>query len=106
MNELDELERFVVPGAGYIEISKHAHALTGSAVGFHFTVTWSRHYPAGGVLSRSEAIKLANHILKVCGSVTESEESEYNRRMKDQGISLRWPKKSLFARILTFLSIK
>ena len=55
---------FEVIGAGKIEISISSNYCCGGQRGFSFGVEWGRHDYAGGVLSRQEAIKLAEHILK------------------------------------------
>ena len=57
-------EYFEVIGAGKIEISKFDGVQCGGKLGFSFGVEWGRHGYTGGLLSREEAIKLAEHILK------------------------------------------
>lgn len=55
---------FEVVGAGKIEISKFDGVQCGGKLGFSFGVEWGRNEYTGGVLSREEAIRLAEHILK------------------------------------------
>lgn len=74
---------FNVAGAGTIRMSHEAHSWTGGAIGFSFGVSWGAHKFAGGVLSRSEALKLANHIISECEKCTMSEEDELKMRYKD-----------------------
>lgn len=66
MEEPIEIEcvYFDVPGAGKIQISRSTSVRTGSAEGFSFGVEWGRHGYAGGVLSREEAVRLSNFILR------------------------------------------
>lgn len=67
---------FEVVGAGVLRISKEANGLCGNAVGFSFGVSWGRHEFTGGVMSRSEALRLARHIIEECEKCTMSEEEE------------------------------
>lgn len=60
-----EDKEFAVHGAGLIRISSTVDATTGGAVGFSFGVSWGRHEYAGGVIDKSEAIRLAKHILRI-----------------------------------------
>jgi len=58
---------FDVLGAGQIEISESANWQCGGKTGFGFGVEWGKHGYAGGVISREEAIKLAEFILNTVG---------------------------------------
>ena len=58
---------FEVIGAGQIEISHSSEVHCGGETGFSFGVEWGEYGFAGGVLSKEEAIKLAEHILRVIG---------------------------------------
>ena len=79
---------FEVVGAGQVGISKDAHALCGNAVGFTFGVSWGRNQFSGGVMSRSEALRLAKHIIEECEKCTMPEEEElrmrYNKILKGE----------------------
>ena len=54
---------FSVVGAGKIQISEDCQYLSGGEEGFSFGVEWGAHGFAGGVLSKEESKKLAEHIL-------------------------------------------
>ncbi len=54
---------FNVIGAGTIAISKECKYVCGKEDGFSFGVEWGRYGFAGGVLSKDEARRLAEHIL-------------------------------------------
>ena len=75
---------FSVPGAGYVAISQNAHNLTGQTVGFSFEVSWGSHGYVGGVMGRTQAIRMAEFILKTCEGITETELQEYFRREKER----------------------
>ena len=64
---MSDYKYFGVAGAGRIEISESANWECGGKIGFSFDVEWGRHEFAGGVLSKDEALKLAEHILKTLG---------------------------------------
>jgi len=54
-----------VIGAGDLRISKSAKWRCGGKDGFSLDVSWiGIGYTGGGVLSREDAVKLANHILE------------------------------------------
>lgn len=55
-------ENFEVHGAGKIQVSTSAEWQTGGAHGFSIGISWGRYGYAGGVMSRDEALRLANHI--------------------------------------------
>lgn len=63
MKNLEHEVRLRVTGAGELIFGKSINAFCGNSVGFHVGVTWGDHGEAGGVISREEAKKLANHIL-------------------------------------------
>lgn len=65
----DDNVYFEVVGAGKIEISKFDGVQCGGKLGFSFGVEWGTHDYTGGVLSREEAIKLAEHILKYTDNI-------------------------------------
>lgn len=67
-------EYFKVEGAGSLEISKNASAVTGQSAGFHIGVSWTDFKFCGGVMSRAEAKKLADHIYKALEECTDTEE--------------------------------
>jgi hypothetical protein len=80
-------EKFEVPGAGWIEISKDPHNHTVDRAGFGFGVSWGRHGYVGGVLGRMEAIRLAEYILEKCADLplTERQEVElFDKRMRGE----------------------
>ena len=56
-----------VAGAGKIEISKLADWSCGGETGFSFGVEWGNNGYTGGLISKDDAIKLAEHILNVTG---------------------------------------
>lgn len=68
-------KRFKVAGAGEIEIGEKAGAVTGTVAGFSFSVSWGRHAFVGGVLSRTEAKALAQHIIDTLEECTDTEEA-------------------------------
>jgi len=76
----DDANYFDVPGAGKICISGTAHNRTGNVVGFSFGVEWGAYGFNGGVLSRSEAKKMAEFILSKCNEISISEEDEIKER--------------------------
>lgn len=76
-------EYFEAPGAGHVELSKDCHCRCGGAVGFHIGVSWGQYGYTGGVIGRTEAIRMANFILKHCEGVTETEQEEYARYGKE-----------------------
>jgi len=55
-----------VVGAGKIEISKSNEVRCGGKTGFSFGVEWGQHGYTGGLLSKEEAIRLAEYILQKC----------------------------------------
>lgn len=59
----ERYEYFDVIGAGRIEISKSADWKCGGKIGFSFGVEWGRNGFTGGVISREEAVLLAEYIL-------------------------------------------
>ena len=61
----DDVLYFEVLGAGKIGISKSADHCCGGKEGFSIGVEWGKYGFAGGVISKEEAIKLADHILKL-----------------------------------------
>jgi hypothetical protein len=63
--KISEYKYFEVIGAGKIQISNSAKWSCGGKKGFSFGVEWGKHGVVGGVLSKKEAIKLAEHILKI-----------------------------------------
>jgi len=67
---------FDVSGGGKLAVSKDADFICGDKAGFSIGVSWTMYPYCGGVLSRSEAKKLAEHILKQVDSVQESEEQQ------------------------------
>lgn len=74
---------FQVPGAGYLAIGSIARARCGQSVGFSFGVSWGRNGYCGGVIGRTQAKRLAEHILKACEGIEESELDESFRRDKE-----------------------
>lgn len=54
---------FEIIGAGKLEISKSATWKCGGRTGFSFGVEWGKHGFAGGVISREDAVLLAEFIL-------------------------------------------
>ena len=65
INMEDDVLYFDVIGAGKIQISKSAGWSCGGKKGFFIGVEWGRDGFCGGVISKEEAIKLAEHILKI-----------------------------------------
>lgn len=65
MSKTDDL-LFECPGAGHLAISHEATHMTGNAHGFGIGVSWGRYGFCGGVIGRSEARRLALHILNEC----------------------------------------
>jgi hypothetical protein len=54
---------FTVNGSGILRITEDADFICGGQTGFSIGVEWSKHKFCGGVLSRDEAKRLAEHIL-------------------------------------------
>ncbi len=63
-NEIYETD-FEVIGAGMLRIGNNADCRCGGKTGFSIGVEWGAHGFAGGVLDKSETIKLAKHILRI-----------------------------------------
>lgn len=64
MKNLEDDINFKVPGAGHLRISNSANCKCGDAVGFAIGLGFETWNP-GGVIDKSDAKKLAEHILKV-----------------------------------------
>jgi len=62
-HRIDAKTLFRVDGAGNISISNSPECRCGGKNGFAFDVSWGQYGYVGGVLSKEEAIKLAEHIL-------------------------------------------
>jgi hypothetical protein len=75
----DTEPEFEVKGAGKLILGKTPHAMCGGSVGFR--MSWCDR--AGGVLGRSEALRLANYILENLKDVSEPEHIEYDRRINE-----------------------
>jgi hypothetical protein len=69
---------FDVKGAGKLILGKTPHSMCGGSVGF--SLSWCDR--PGGVLGRSEALRLANYIFESLKNVSEPEHIEYERRTK------------------------
>lgn len=55
---------YEIIGAGKLEVSKKSNYQCGGKEGFTVGVEWGKHGFAGGVLSKEDAMKLVEHILK------------------------------------------
>lgn len=60
----DESVYIEVAGAGQIKISESCGWSCGGKEGFSFGVEWGKHGYAGGVISKEDAIRLAQHIMR------------------------------------------
>ena len=58
----DDEERFVIVGAGNLILSKSPEWQCGKGSGFRFGVSWGEFGESGGVIHKSEALKLAEFI--------------------------------------------
>ena len=54
--------QFEVVGAGQVQLSNVAGWKCGKTVGVSFNVSWTNHGMCGGVMDRSEMIKLRDHL--------------------------------------------
>lgn len=72
--------QFEVVGAGQISISDNDRAICGNSVGFLFETDWDKNFRhfAGGVLSRGDALKLADHIYTTMGYEVPKRSSTIN----------------------------
>jgi hypothetical protein len=63
-NELEDTD-FDVVGAGIFRIGNSAKCRCGGKTGFSIGVEWGQHGFAGGVMDKKDAIRLAQHILRI-----------------------------------------
>jgi hypothetical protein len=79
-------ESFDVKGAGILQFSNSCDIQCGGEVGFHIGTSWGKYRLfGGGVISRKEAKRLADHIYKQLNNTTKSEldiKLEWNKRNK------------------------
>lgn len=69
---------FNVVGAGILEFGKNGKSLCGDKAGFSLHVSWGKYGYAGGIISREDALILANHIIIECDKITESQKELEN----------------------------
>jgi len=89
----DNRSLFPVTGAGIVSVSNSASASCGDTVGFSIGVSWGRHGYAGGVISRTEALKLAKHIIEACNACNMTEAEVLGKRTQDIASIIEFPLK-------------
>lgn len=71
-----------VPGAGHLLISHNCSIRCGGVEGFSFDVSWSKFGLSGGVISKQEAVALANHILEAVKQSETNLQNELNKTLR------------------------
>ena len=69
---------FEVIGAGQLQISHSANWKCGGKIGFSFGVQWGRNGYTGGIISREEAVLLAEYILNTIEDKTKLRKRKLN----------------------------